>query len=216
MPRSYGGATRVGRQGLEVQLKKNRQYIENLKKVIGAVGKKAYGEFVASVLDNVVRETVKDSGRAAANWNLSFGSVAMTASWDPKAYKQTYNGVASIGDRGDKGSGASEAIAYYKGFHYGYSEYKREMELKKDGRIYQALKIGQPGTPPTIYLYNPIFDVQYGSYPDNAFKSALRGGAQTVGADAIDPITGRNIASRLPRLIRETAMEYKFPLTYKR
>lgn len=213
MPRSYGGATRVGRQGMEVQFKKNRQYIENLKKVIGTVGKKAYGEFIANALHNVVKETVKDSGRAAANWNLSFGGVSMMSEWDPKEYKQTYNeGKGPIGDRGDrhkKTATKAQIVWYYKGFHYGYVLSGKELILVPHGRIVQNLKIGQPGNPPAVYLYNPIFGPANAYYSNNAFKSELTGDSITAGIDS-------KVAGSIPRLIRETAMEYKFPLTYKK
>lgn len=208
--RSYAGSSRVGSAGLEVTFKQNRQYIENLKKVVGAVSKKAYGEFIANALHRVVVETVKDSGRAAANWNVSFGGVMMTQAWDPEKYGQAYNGgPGSIGDRGDKGSGPASQVPYYKGFHYGYTVGRDGVQLVPNDKIYRALKIGEAGTPPAAYIYNPIFDPKFFRYANNAFKSGLSDSSVTVELDS-------KVAGSLPRLIRETAAEFKFPLTYKR
>ena len=212
MPRSYGGSTARGAGGLEVQFKKNRLYIENLKKVIGAVGKKVYGEYIAEALHRAVTETVKDSGRAAANWNISFGSAPMTAGMDPSKYGQAFNeGAGHVGQRGDRkevrGS-KTPPIAQYKGFYYGYRFDEAGTSLIKDGRIHQTLGIGRSGTPPTAFLYNPIYSPELAPYAKNAFlakfsESSMSGAAAEINA-------------KIPKIVRETAMELRFPLTYKR
>jgi hypothetical protein len=190
--------------------KNNVAVIANLRKVVDGVAKKAYGEFCASVLDSVIRETVKDSGRAAANWNLSFFSSVIPPGLDPKDYGQTYNGgPGAVGYRDDKKNGgiAAAAVAGYKAFYYGYESAGGTVTLSNSGLISQRLGIGKPGRPPTVHLYNTV--AEEAQYSENAFLTV--GGATTNLAG----ITSR-IQGRIPQIIRDMSQETRFPNTYKK
>ena len=193
---------------MEVTFRENKAYIQNLKKFLNTVSKKVYAEGVATVLHRVVTETVKDSGRAAANWNISFGGAPSSTVWDPKHYGDSFPG-GSIGHRGDKGSAP---IAEYKGFHYGYKPDGANVTLTPTGRISQAIKPGQGGAAPAAFLFNPIMNTSKEAfhYANNAFKTGLtEGGTMTVAITS-------ELAGKIPSIIHETSRELRFPLTSKR
>ena len=191
----------------QVIFRQNRMYVANLKKYLNTVSKKLYAEGVALTLDRVVRETVKDSGRAAANWNISFGSVGATASWDPEHYGQAFNnGAGSVGQRGDKGQAP---IAAYKAYHYGYISDGNSVTVIPHGRIHQAIKPGVGGAAPAATIYNPIFSSEYANYAKNAFKADLSEATMKVSIE-------NDLAGKIPKIIHETAIELRFPVTYKR
>lgn len=207
----------AGTSGLQMQFRKNRMYVENLKRAIGSVGKQMTGLYAAQALHNVVMTTIKDSGRAAANWNLNIGSTMATQEWNPKNYEETYNeGLGPVGKRGDrnrsasdtnfkKSSTAAEQVAYYKGFYYGYTISGNGVELIPNDKIWKALKIGEPGPIPAISLYNPIFSPANPQYSKHAFGADINldgNGKQTVPLDSM-------AASAMPKLLRKIAAELK-------
>jgi hypothetical protein len=185
-------------------------YVANLKKYLNTVSKKLYAEGIALTLDRVVRETIKDSGRAAANWNISFGSVGATASWDPENYGQAFNnGAGSVGQRGDKGQAP---IASYKAYHYGYTSDGNSVTVIPHGRIHQAIKPGVGGAAPAAIIYNPIFSGESERnihYTKNAFKATISHETMKVSIES-------DLAGKIPKIIHDTAMELRFPVTFKR
>lgn len=186
--------------------RKNKQYVANLKKYLNTISKKVYAEGVALTLDKVVRATYKDSGRAAANWNISFGSALPTSELDPKFYEQAFNqGAGRVGKRGD---GGTAPIAEYKAYHYGYTTSAGTTQVIPHGRIYQAIKPGVSGSAPAVYIHNPILSQEHLAYANNAFKSDISEGDIIV---SLETLSGRMAA-----IIHETAMELRFPATYKR
>lgn len=195
----------------QVIFRQNRMYVANLKKYLNTVSKKLYAEGVALTLDRVVRETIKDSGRAAANWNISFGSVGATVAWDPEHYGQAFNnGAGSVGQRGDKGaSPPSSDIPSYKAYHYGYISDGNSVTVIPHGRIHQAIKPGAGGAAPAATIYNPIFSSEYANYAKNAFKADLSEATMKVSIES-------DLAGKIPKIIHETAMELRFPVTSKR
>lgn len=200
-PRYTGGTS-----GLQMQFRKNRMYIENLKRAIGTVGKQMTGLYAAQALHNVIMSTYQDSGRAAANWNLNIGAKMATQEWNPKAYQETMPGGWSIGKKGDKRgeNGEDEMIAAYKGFYYGY-EHDTGVWLVPNGPLWKALKIGEPGPIPAISLYNPIFSPANPQYSKHAFGADINldgNGKQTVPLDSM-------AASAMPKLLRKIAAELK-------
>lgn len=180
-------------------------YVHNLKKFLHGVNKKVYAQGIAITLNRVVEETVKDSGRAAANWNISFGSAPTDRSIDPAQYGQLYQG----GRIGYQGDGGNPFIAVYKGFYYGYQPGPNgSATLVPRGRIYNAIQPGSRGAPKAAFIYNPIASGDYAQYAYNAFKMKLRsdGSFMSIYSD---------LAGYIPFIIHETAQELRFPITYK-
>ena len=200
--------------------KDNFAVIANLKKTVDGVAKAAYGEFVANVLTEVINETVMDSRRAAANWNLSFGYLEhINTGLDPKEYGQVYNGgPGRVGFRKRKELSGDETtkqkqdgeVAKYKGFYYGYSAYGTDRgKLTPGGELYNQLGIGKPVKPKTVTLYNPVPGTRKYSYRDNAFK--MTGNNPVAWAGISNKIQGR-----IPKIIMEMAQETRFPHTSKK
>ena len=143
-------------------------------------------EVVANALHKAVVESFVDSGRAAANWNLSFGTAPIAGGWEPKYYGESGESYGSIGFRtrrvkdADKANANSESrkksIASAKGSFYGYSIKGNNASTIDGGYIHEALgiKFNEKGNPvyfrkgafSTVFLYNPIISTE--AYAENA------------------------------------------------
>lgn len=153
----------------------NQAFADSLKAKMTGYAKLIQAEVAVIALDNAIRKTVKDSGRAAANWNLSFGTGAVPEQLDPSRYLQTGHSYGTIGKRNSRVDG--ESIRDAKGSHYGY--HKDEGTIDKgyihtvqglEGvlgwSIKQMLGVGRGGQAKTVFLYNPV--IQHDKYAYNA------------------------------------------------
>ena len=151
----------------------NQAFADSLKAKMTGYAKLIQSEIVAIALDNAIWNTVKDSGRAAANWNLSFGTGAVPDQLNPSKYNQTGQSYGTIGKRNSRVDG--ESIRDAKGSHYGYR--KDEGTIDKgyihtvqglDGvlgwSIRQMIGVGRAGAVKTVFLYNPVIQVDNYAY----------------------------------------------------
>jgi len=120
-------------------------------------------EIVAIALDNAIINTHKDSGRAAANWNLSIGTSPIPEQLDPSKYYQTGDKFGKIYGRGD-GIGDDDITARKaKGSYYGY---RANASCSENGYLYEVLGVKKKGGIKTVFIYNPVLTI--GKYAGNA------------------------------------------------
>lgn len=154
---------------VSAELKKNEMLAQRLCSALSRIPRKTLGVYAATALDIAVKATKIDSARAAANWNLSFGSYSPDSSWNPAAYEGSVNGMGTIGKRGDRQAGIEhrERILGYKAYYYGYDKEASYKVPIKGGYIDRMLRISETSsgfgrllslfqTSPVVTLYNPI------------------------------------------------------------
>jgi hypothetical protein len=214
------GGFKAGYAGLKLAQKNNEMFAANLKQSMRGMPKRALGIFSATVLDMAVRETLHDSSRFAANWELSFGSHNLREQVSPSEYGETTPSAGTIAGRKAGGS-AKAGVLEAKSVYYGYSA-SNVAGLKKvdeGGRIYEWLNLGgnwltRMLTPaPKVQLYNPLMrgdkmwvDGAGNSYPFNALKGDQAGGVLFVGADEMTQRVGNAVVQmeilRLQAMVR--------------
>ena len=153
--------------GRELAQKHNAMYTANLKIALDGLPKYVIGTFAATVLDKAVRVTKHDSGRFAANWNLSFGSSNPDPVPSPLIYGETGPKFGSIGEKGDQKFRLAVMMAKrtYYGYRKGTGDFmaltKGLLAEKLFGASFSKANKGSPGAytgspPPRIVLYNPF------------------------------------------------------------
>ena len=153
----------------------NQAFADSLKAKMVGYAKLIQSEIAAIALDNAIRNTVKDSGRAAANWNLSFGTGAVPEQLSPSKYNQSGQSYGTIGQRDSRVDG--EDIRSAKGSYYGYDKKTGTIDRGfihtvqgLDGvlgwSIRQMIGVGKGGAVKTVFLYNPV--IQIDRYASNA------------------------------------------------
>lgn len=192
-------------KGVTATIRENEMYIHNLKQYLYGIPKKAAGVVAATMLHKAMdrEKTVHDSSRAAANWNLVFGSSPPPAEWDPKVYNQH-----PIGDRGDNGKNAAAVMEYKQGY-YGYHWDGKFATPKEGGKIHSALRVGKGGSLPQIHLYNPIFTAQ-SDYTKNAW------GESNADASVLAGVVLSEVSQDfMPKYLHELARRLKTSAAYK-
>lgn len=214
------GGFKAGYAGLKLAQKKNEMLAANLKASMHGMPKRVLGIFSASVLDMAIKETLHDSSRFAANWELSFGTNNLREKVFPSEYGQTTPSAGTIGSR-DAGGAERDAVTGAKRVYYGYSKANSAgiSMIDEGGRIYEWLNLGGSGlkrtlTPtPKVQLYNPLMrgdkmwpDGGGHSYPFNALKGIEGGRALLPGADEMTQRVGNAVVQmeilRLQNIVR--------------
>ena len=139
-------------------LRNNGIYVANLTAALRGLPKDIAGALAATALMMAVDSTKHDSSRAAANWDLAVsGKMAVRTNLDPLMYGESGDRFGRIGKKGTAGRAASLVRSYKKMF-YGLRQVPGMPGLwqaARGGILYEALGIGQAGTP-RVDLYNPI------------------------------------------------------------
>ena len=211
---------KAGYAGLKLAQKKNEMLAANLKASMHGMPKRALGIFAASVLDMAIKETLHDSSRFAANWELSFGTNNLREKVFPFEYGQTTPSAGTIGSR-ESGGAARDAVTGAKQVYYGYSPANSTgiSIVNEGGRIYEWLNLGGNwlkrtlSPAPKVQLYNPLLrgdamwkDGGGHSYAFNALKGIEGGGALFAGADEMTQRVGNAVVLmeilRLQNIVR--------------
>lgn len=170
----YKRGREPGKGSVAYAARHNQIVAANLKLGMEAVPKYLLGAYAATVLDTAIKQTVHDSSRFAANWNLSVGDASPLngGNPDPYHYRSSGKSYGTIGKKRDDGKW-KESVLTAKRLYYGYTEAGKYMKLTK-GLLASALYpratqvVGgsgslsgatlnwrdKAGTPPKIFLYN--------------------------------------------------------------
>jgi hypothetical protein len=197
---------KAGYEGSRLALKNNEMYIANLKQGLQGVPRTVLATLAAAALEMAVKETVHDSSRFAANWDLggSGQGPALRRDPSPKEYGETTDSAGTIGHRGSKGAARARVLAA-KANYYGYTSGANGVpRVNPEGRLASWIGIVQhrttqtapPRTIPRVELFNPFTSSSHarlsGSGHSYAFyalegdlKSKLLGGG---GADIAERV----------------------------
>lgn len=157
------------KSGVEAIVRANKFYVENLKTALYAIPKYAAGSLAASALDAAVMLTKHDSGRFAANWNLSLNGRIPDKMPDPLRYETSGPKFGALNKRGSRKFNLAVIMA--KRAYYGYKPGTQGFMQITNGRLAAALYKGlsnaegtkinirganRGGATPKILLYNPF------------------------------------------------------------
>lgn len=132
----------------------NQAIANSLRAEMVGFAKQIQARAASFAMKAAVEETHRDSGRAAANWSLSFGTKAVDEAWSPAKYGDEIPVGGQVGQRGD-GVGSSGILAA-KGSYYGFNGSTGEPE--PEGYLETMLGVGKAGQAKTVFLYNPILN----------------------------------------------------------
>lgn len=187
-------------------VRQNEYYAQALSQGVLGLGKQVLARYAADALDLAVRETVHDSSRAAANWDLAFSGEGLRDHLAPAEYGTPPIGYRGDGKDGGKNGNVANVLAW-KADYYGYQFSQGGSVVAKNGTIGRAIKMCEWGTPPRVQLFNPIFSEEKRNYAKHAFK----------GYSQIDKLYGKlvgEVASNLssdfiPKLVDELRISLK-------
>ena len=191
---------------LRTAIRHNRLLFENLTFAVRGMGKKVLGSAAGAALKTAMStgNTVHDSSRAAANWDLQIGGAnpygRSESQLAPKKYGDPTYG---IGERGWSGLMAGDVIMNKLG-KYGCNPQTGEMA--EGGWVWNQLKIGQKGVV-SVKLFNPV--TKYTEYGNNAIVGLSQLRTDVAGnAKAIAKIAAF-------KAVKEINKQLKFPATYR-
>lgn len=184
------GGFKGGKEGVELAMKNNAMYIANLKQGLQGVPRTVLATLAAAALEMAVKNTVHDSSRFAANWDLGFSSQgpALRAQPAPRDYGDSTDSSGTIGKKGSKGA-HRDAVLAAKASYYGYSS-GGIPKVSPEGRLASWIGIvagrttttAPPRTIPRVELFNPFTSADL-TRPDGAGRSyaynALKGSAKS-------------------------------------
>ena len=188
-----------GSRDIATTIRNNEIYTAQLKYVVEGLGKKVLGVLAATALHNAMTATVKDSVRAAANWNILVGKG--TPSSDLNPYKFGTDPIGYSGEHGEKW----QAVLDYKRNYYGYEADGKYQVPTPGGLIDTLLGIGKLGSVKSVQLYNPVFSNRYmrTKYPLHAFGGEGIDQLVAGGPVSLNSVTNDYIPKLIDNLGRE-------------
>lgn len=181
-------------------IKKNETFFFRLTKAFDFLGKDVLATAAAASLEVAMRETLHDSARASANWDINVRNAnpygRKPDQLDPKDYEDSKYGVGKRGDR-EKGRASTNAatVASKKRQKYGYTiRGSANVDVKPGGWLYDTIGVGKIGTA-GVHLFNPIMTM-IPRYSYNAFQATIteiEGKAKIEGANAASVRVGKFI-----------------------
>ena len=180
------------------QMEKNSVYLKSLTVMLKGLGKEVLATGAAVMLDTAVRQspesgdTVVDSGRAIANWDLMIGGTtkrkgAKDELSPPKSVSRSGKSeyastdaeaaAAGLGQKGSQGDPAIVRVPKQKAAAYGYTIENGIATVAPGSWIYEKVGVGRTvldtkgAQTVAVHLFNPVLGPASGNgrYRRNAF-----------------------------------------------